>query len=110
MKKIISFLIVFIGFVFPIEAQITRSKLFNSPGIYLGGNWSKNTKVSFVPQAWFYVHDFYVESRYNYEDENTFSIHLGKPFEIPELKMDVTPTAGLIFGNFKINFHAINHI
>jgi hypothetical protein len=82
-------------------SQAQENKLLHDPGVYLGGNWSKDVKLNFVPQVWFYAGDFYIEGRYNYEDEKTFSVHLGYPVEIDELKMELTPTAGLVFGNFK---------
>ena len=86
---------------FNLEAQKAKTRILRDPGIYLGGIWSKDSKMMFVPQAWFYAKDFYVETRYNYEEENTFSVHLGKPFEIEELKTEVTPTVGLVFGDYK---------
>lgn len=83
------------------SAAQEKIKLLRDPGVYIGGNWSKDTKINFVPQVWFYAGNFYVEGRYNYEDAETYSLHLGRPVEIDELKMELTPTVGLVFGNFK---------
>lgn len=101
MRPAINILIAILLFNFNTEAQQAKNKLFHEPGIYLGGNWSRDTKIILVPQTWVYINDFYIEARYNYEDVKTFSVHFGKPFNIEELKMEVTPTVGLVFGNFK---------
>lgn len=98
--KIISALVLTLLINFNSIAQ-EKIKLLRDPGIYLGANWSKDTKISFVPQVWFYAGNFYIEGRYNYEDDKTYSIHLGRPVEIDELKMELTPTVGLVFGNYK---------
>ncbi len=42
-----------------------------------------------------------METRYNYEDEKTFSVHLGLPVEFNNDKGEVIPTVGLTFGNAK---------
>lgn len=99
--KIVKILLGAILFTGPTATGQEKIKLLSDPGVYIGGNWSRDTKMNFVPQVWFYAGNFYVEGRYNYEDEKTYSVHLGRPFEIPELKMEVTPTVGLVFGNFK---------
>lgn len=98
-RKLIAFALLIIGS--KADAQIAKSKLFRDPGIYLGGNWSKGTEVTLVPQAWFYLNDFYIEARYNYEDEKSFSTHLGLPIDVPEINMEITPTVGLVFGNYE---------
>ena len=100
--KILSWFLATILFInIGANSQAPKAKLLHDPGIYLGGYWSKTNNLNLIPQVWFYAGDFYIESRYNYEDENTFSVHLGKPVEIDELRMEVTPTVGLVFGNFK---------
>lgn len=99
--KIIKLFTVCLLMSFAAKTQVAKSKFFHDPGIYLGGNWSRDTKINFVPQVWVYPGDFYIEGRYNYEDEKTYSLHLGYPIEISGADMEVIPTAGFVFGNFK---------
>ena len=84
-----------------VNGQVAKTKLLKDPGVYVGGYWSKGTGITLVPQAWFFVSDIYVEARYNYEDEKSFSVHAGIPVDVPELNMAITPTLGLVFGNYE---------
>ena len=46
--------------------------------------------------------NFYVEARYNYEEQNTGAIYIGKTFSSEDkLSYSITPIVGGVFGKFK---------
>ena len=71
----------------------------HEPGFYLGSNFTKNETLLITPQAWMYLDDFYIESRYNHEEINSLSLHFGKSLE-PFKDFELIPLAGFVVGQF----------
>ena len=87
------------------KTKIHDGGLYNSIQFY-------SSNISFVPQAWFYVNDYYFETRYNYEDNETLSMYFGKSFSIKKKwNVEYIPMLGVSGGKLygispAINFQA----
>jgi len=77
-----------------------KEPLFHDAGIYSTFEWRAGEPLTVTPQAWIYLKDYYFETRYNYEDLQTFSLYFGKSFYAGQkAAIEITPMIGGVVGN-----------
>lgn len=76
-------------------------------------NVGRINPVSFMPVIYFQTgNDWYLEGRYNYEAEGSYSLYLGKTIEKEsELSYSISPVIGIVKGSYEgysagLNFEA----
>ena len=69
-------------------------------GFYLGSYYAKGEPLLITPQAWMYFNDIYIEARYNYEEVETASIHIGRSLLFNKDQLEIIPAAGFVFGGY----------
>lgn len=76
-----------------------NTSLYQDRGIFTSIEWTQNDTLLAIPQLWMYAGDHYFEWRYNYEDINTLTWYMGRPFSNDEkLMYEIVPMAGISFG------------
>lgn len=76
-----------------------KEKLFHGAGIYNTIEWTNEEIPTIIPQGWIYIKDYYLEARFNYEDDKTMSLYFGKAY-IHDKKVyyEFIPMIGLVYG------------
>lgn len=98
MKKRIILLLAVAFIVSNSNAQKKELK-YHDIGIYTSFDWSAEESVVVIPQTWMYINDYYIEARYNYEDQKTVSLYFGKAFTIDKIaEYEITPMIGVVVG------------
>ena len=79
-----------------------QDNLFHDAAFFNTIEWGKEEHPYITPQAWFYIKDFYVEARYNYEYEKTGSLYFGRSFTCKKkVDAEIIPMIGLVYGETK---------
>lgn len=107
MKKIICAFVIVLG-VLCGHAQ-TKTASFHNPGIYTTFEIRENVPIKAIPQVWVYMHKYYFEARYNYDDQHTFSLYFGRAFSLSKkATAEMTPMIGGVVGRTKGISPALN--
>lgn len=103
MKKIVllTFLILIINITYS-----QKDSIFHDAGFYNTIQWSGIEETTITPQAWIYIKNCYLEARYNYEDNKTISLYVGRAFQIKN--GEITPMIAAVVGKTMGVSHGIN--
>ncbi|HRQ31394.1 MAG TPA: hypothetical protein PLU49_15035 [Saprospiraceae bacterium] len=87
-------------FLIPFASKSQENQSGNlERGLFTNMEWTQNDTLLILPQFWMYIDEFYFEWRYNYEDINTLTMYIGRPFSHGEkLIYEIVPMAGISFG------------
>lgn len=98
MSKFTILSVVFFLIPFALKSQENQSGKLER-GLFTNVEWTQNDTLLVIPQVWMYNGDYYFEWRYNYEDINTMTWYIGRPFSNDEkLIYEIVPMAGISFG------------
>lgn len=76
-----------------------HDNLLHDVGFYNTIEWTEEERPSMIPQAWIYIKDYYIEARYNYEDNKTAALYFGKAFAHKKKAIyEIIPMIGFAFG------------
>jgi len=77
-------------------------KVFHDAGFYNTIEWENKKKLTMIPQVWLYLKNYYLETRYNYENDKTVSLYFGKSYSNDKkINYEIIPMIGLVYGQME---------